>query len=138
MPFLLRCCAVLLSAVLLAGCDAADVVEPEGTYTSTRFVLTPEGEAPVDLLAGGAALALTLRDGGAFTGSLFIPAAFTEPDEGDLDADFAGTYTIVNDAVAFTTDADLFVRDATWTLRGDRLSTTYDAGDAVLSVELER
>lgn len=132
---------VVLMALVSVGCDGAEDEGPAGTYAATRFVVEPDGEGdPLDVLAGGGSLTLTLRDDRTFSGALFVPASIGgEPDEGDLDEAFSGTYTIQGETVTFSTGTDVFVADATWTLRGDRLSTAFEFGDdGVIHVELER
>lgn len=143
---------LLLLTLSAVGCDSTgDDLAVGGDYHATSFTITQDG-TPTDVLAAGGSLDLELDppDGGVgtFRGRLVAPdldgsGGFTEP--------FSGTYAVddrgqegrapgLDALVTFETTADVFVRDATWELRGDRLSTTYpdDEGDDGIAVTLER
>lgn len=119
--------SIMAAAVLmmLAGCGE-EFTGPgglrTGTYVATTFVITPAGEAPIDVLAGGGSLSIVLKAGGATSGTLTIPASITGGAQ--LVASMAGTATITSFTVKFHQEADTFVRDLDWTRAGEVVSVT--------------
>lgn len=99
------------------GPSRADVA---GDYTATTLVITASGQT-INALAAGVTLDVTLNSDGTTTGRLFTPAEFNDPDEGDLDTDLSGTWTLNGNTVTFQQSGDTFVRDLRFTFRNDRL-----------------
>ena len=100
-----------------------------GAYEATSFVA--EG---ADILAAGGSLSLVLDANGTVSGSFFVPASVGGP----LQADMAGTYSISGTSVAFTQEADTFVRDASWIWMNGVLEGSFGTGPGAVSVSLER
>lgn len=124
---------------ILGGCGESTSPEDlPGTYSAVEFSARDNG-ADMDLLAGGATLTISLSANGTTSGTLYVPGG-GEIGE-DLNASMTGTWMYDENTgiVVFDQNADTFVRDAMWSLEGDRLETTfnYDDGDFVAAV-LER
>ena len=94
-----------------------------GTYTAITFRTTSSGII-TDQLATGSSLTITLTANGTTTGRLLVPGG--AEDGGDLDADMAGTWTLMGSTVRFVQTADTFVRDILFTASPNQL-----VGDAV-------
>jgi len=70
---------------------------------------------------------------------MVIPAAYSESGtEETLSLDGTYTYDAGTGAVAFTHDADTFLRDMTWKAAGTTISGTIDLGSATLTATLAR
>lgn len=127
------------SVLLLVACS--DTVEPSdllGTYHATELFGEDQG-VPFDLLDEGGSLTITLAADGTTTGALFLPGV----GEGgsDINASMTGTWTLDQDngIVTFDQAADTYVRDAEWTVEGDRLESTLSlADDDFVTTVLER
>ena len=123
------------SIPLVAACS--DALSPEtlaGTYVATTFTLT--GDVAGDVLAAGGGLTITLNADGTTAGSLFVPASLNEGE--DFNASMVGTFTMVNETITFTQDADTFVRDLTWTVDGSELRGTGTFSGVTITVILSR
>ncbi len=121
--------APLLLLLLLPSCS--DTVEPGdlvGTYHAVELSGEDEG-VPFDFLDEGGSLSITLAANGTTTGTLFLPGA-GEAGE-DINASMAGTWAYDEDTNALTFDqaADTYVRDATWTVDGDRIEGSFESDD---------
>jgi hypothetical protein len=68
----------LLGVVAAGGCST-EPSEVSGTWVATVFNVTPSGEVPIDLLAAGATLTITIDVENMTTGSLEIPAGSRDP-----------------------------------------------------------
>ena len=109
----------------------------DGTYSATIVTLTEAGGS-TDLIAEGAAISLVLTPGGATTGTMTVPAAYSESGEEEI-LSLAGTYTY-DDATGIATfahAADTFIRDTEWHAKGTRLTGTFDGGTYSISATLE-
>ncbi|HEY9382769.1 MAG TPA: hypothetical protein VIP80_04570 [Gemmatimonadales bacterium] len=106
-----------------------------GTYQATLFVVTPTGQAPIDVLAAGGSLSISIAASGATSGTLSLPASVTGG--AALSESMAGTASITALTVHFTQDADTFVRDLTWLRVGTALTVVdQPAGAATFSISL--
>jgi hypothetical protein len=125
-----------LPAVLSCGDETGPNEAIAGTYTASTFTVTPTGEAPQDALAAGASMQIFLASNGTTTGTLTVPPTLTggAPIEASMD----GTFSRAGNTVTFDQLADTFVRDATWTLGTNTLSTTFVASDGTIEVTLTR
>jgi len=94
------------------------VVSAEGgRYPSLRarlpatetFVIAQEGLHPVDYLAGGSTLTISIGEDSTVTGHLFIPATLTGDEP--FEADMAGRAVVTPGRVTFDQTADTFIRD---------------------------
>ena len=120
---------------VLCGCSPP---EPSvaGSYNATRFRFTPAGQATVDALAAGAAIALTLRGNGTTSGSLIVPAGLNGGVAQTLD--LTGTLQFSGSQVTFSHQGDTFLRDVPWTVGTNTLVTNGAAGGVQFDVVLTR
>lgn len=128
-----RIAVAALLALTLAACS--DSTSPEdsvpGSYTATRLMVTDAG-TPVDGLAAGASLHLTLADGGTVSGLLHVPAEFSD-DEVDEDNQLVGTWTL-NPAgtevdFEFTNQDDFVFEDEPWAVGESTLTFSWAGGE---------
>ena len=148
-PNLLRLFAALCCVALIAACGeggssttgisggSAYPATVDGTYSATTVTLTETGGS-TDLIAEGAAISLVLTPGGATTGTMTVPAAYSESGEEEI-LSLAGTYTY-DDATGIATfahAADTFIRDTEWHAKGTRLTGTFDGGTYSIKATLE-
>jgi hypothetical protein len=120
---------------LAAACSNA--LGPEslaGTYVATTFTLS--GGIIGDVLAEGGSLTITLNADGTTTGSLLIPGSLVDGE--DFSASMVGTFTIVNETLTLTQDADSFVRDLTWTVDGSQLRASDTFSGVTVTIVLSR
>lgn len=124
---------VLLVGVLACGESAGpnSTNGVVGSYVATTFTLD-QGGPLIDLLSAGSSLTLTLTSAGSTTGTLFVPASVAGG--ADFLADMSGTYQVVGNTVTFQQNADTFVRDATWSIAGNTLTTTFTSGETITVV----
>lgn len=124
---------VSLSAVLSCGTEPSDVF---GNWVATTFVVTPTGQAAIDLIPSGGTLAINIDEDNFTTGQLNVPAVAGQP---AFQADMAGSAIVTETAVVFQQSADTFVRDLTWT-RGTMVLTVTNqsVGGASYTITLTR
>ena len=108
-----------------------------GTYSATSLALT-QASGTTDMLAAGAAVSLVLTPGGKTTGSMTVPAAYSESGEEEI-LSLNGTYTYdaATGVATLSHAADTFLRDATWQAKGTKLTGTFDGGTYTLTVVLD-
>ena len=115
-----------LAAVALAGCGGDDdpfsptVANVAGTYNATLFTAT-NSTGTLNLLSLGATVHVVLNPDGTTTGHLFVPDIGQE--DGELDADLTGTWTLTGSTVTFSQTADTFIRDVEFTASQNSLET---------------
>jgi hypothetical protein len=127
----------LVVASIPLGAACSDALSPEslaGTYAATTFTLS--GAVVGDVLAEGGSLTITLNADGTTTGSLFVPASLN--DGADFNASLVGTFTIANETLTLTQDADTFVRDLAWTVDGSQLRGSGTFSGVTVTVVLSR
>ena len=109
----------------------------DGTYNATALTLTEPG-GTTDLLAEGVAIALTLTPAGATTGSMTVPADFSESGEDEV-VSLLGTYTYDPDTgiVILAHAADTFLRETTLHAKGTELTGTFDGGTYTITMKLD-
>ena len=133
----LRHAALLCGAVSAIAC-ADDPVVPSpgapGDYAATRLALSIGGP-PVNLLAAGASISLTLAEDHTTSGRLRVPA-FAGSEE--IDESLTGTWRQSNDTVFFAGPADTFIRDVPFLLRGATLVADNTDGTTRLQVTLSK
>ena len=120
-----------LAAVALAGCGGDDnpfsptVANVAGTYNATLFTAT-NSTGTLNLLSLGATVHVVLNPDGTTTGHLFVPDLGQE--DGELDADLTGTWTLSGSTVTFSQTADTFIRDVEFTASQNSLESegTFD------------
>jgi hypothetical protein len=129
-------CAVLLLVTLACGDGFSPTMSTiAGPYTATQLTLRQTGQTPMDLLATGATLTLTLLDG-TTEGQLFVPDA----DEygADITVPLDGTWTLAGKRVTLHLDADTFLTDLELTATEDHLEGEYRGATAVVHVRLQK
>ncbi len=115
-----------LAAVALAGCGGDDnpfsptVANVAGTYNATLFTATGSA-GTFNLLSLGATVHVVLNPDGTTTGHLFVPDIGQE--DGELDADLTGTWTLSGSTVTFSQTADTFIRDVEFTASQNSLES---------------
>src|SRR5919107_6043542 len=125
-----------LAGVLSCG-DETDPNEAiAGSYAASTFTVTPTGGAPQNALAAGASMDIFLASSGTTTGTLNVPATITGG--APIVESMSGTFSLSGSTVTFDQTADTFVRDATWTLGSNTLSTTFAESDGTVEVTLTR
>jgi hypothetical protein len=120
-----------LAAVALAGCGGNDnpfsptVANVAGTYNATLFSATTSA-GMVNLLSLGATVHVVLNPDGTTTGHIFVPDLGQE--DGPVDADLTGTWTLSGSTVTFSQSADTFIRDVEFTASQNSLESegTFD------------
>lgn len=130
---------VYVAALVLAACDtittASAVEMVAGTYTAIEFRLMT-AEDTTDVLKQGGRLHLRLDVDGTVSGELFVPGG--DEDGGDLLEDMAGTWSLKGDVVTFDQDADTFVRDTPFRVRGEELVAEWSDSEGDVRVVLVR
>jgi hypothetical protein len=119
--------AVTLGLVAaLAACGSSDdggfsptVDTVSGSYSADAFTLTTS-TGPIDLLALGSSVTVTLAPNGTTTGRLFVPGG--NEDGSDLDEDLTGTWSLSGSTVTFSQTAATVIRDAEFTATGGLLT----------------
>lgn len=130
-----------LAAVALAGCGGDDnpfsptVANVAGTYNATQFTATGSA-GTVDLLSLGATVHVVLNPDGTTTGHLFVPDIGQE--DGELDADLTGTWTLSGSTVTFSQTADTFIRDVEFTASQNSLESEGTFEDTTLHLALAK
>jgi hypothetical protein len=123
-------------AVLAAACDSTEPGSIAGTYEATSFVVTETGEAPVDVLAEGGGLTITIAADNSTTGTLTIPASLTGGT--DINLSMTGTALRHGDVVHFEQTADSFVRDISWAIEGNNLVGVFTNAGVTVAITLTR
>ncbi len=124
------------------GCGCAPAPAPiTGAWIATQFLVTPTGQAQIDVLAAGGSLTITVEYSQATSGSLSIPASINGGTP--LNASMAGTatYNYNTARTTFTQAADTFVRDLSWQLNGGKTTlsvTNQTAGSASFTITLTK
>jgi hypothetical protein len=109
MRTMIRRGAALCLVLALAACGDDDggfsptVEDVAGSYTATTFTL-----GSVDLLALGATVTATLNADGTTTGRLFVPNG---AEDGDLDEDLEGTWSLSGTTITFSPSASTVLTD---------------------------
>lgn len=130
-----------LAAVALAGCGGDDnpfsptVANVAGTYNATQFTATGSA-GTVDLLSLGATVHVVLNPDGTTTGHLFVPDIGQE--DGELDADLTGTWTLSGSTVTFSQTADTFIRDVEFTASQNSLESEGTFEETTLHLALAK
>lgn len=145
-----RTLAVLVATLALGACgdspsgnDGQEISRAQlsGNYRfskefgATEFKTT-EGGTTTNQLDRGASLSISLAADGTTTGRLVVPGG--DEDGGDLNADMAGTWTLDDGIVNFDQDADTFVRDLPFEVRGTRLVGDRTFGDVRVQMTLAK
>jgi hypothetical protein len=120
MRAMIRQGAALCLAVALAACGDDDgsfsptVEDVAGSYTASAFTL-----GSVDLLALGATVTATLDANGTTAGQLFVPGG---AEDGDLDEDLEGTWSLSGTTVTFSPSASTVLTDVEFAVAPNTLT----------------
>ena len=138
----MRLFAVVLLTLAGAGSSACGSDSPSqasslaGVYTATVFRVTPTGQPPIDVLAQGGTLSITIASDNTASGTLSLPASVAGT---AFSASMAGTVVQTGTTVRFEQTADTFVRDLTFTVVGNTLQATNQvAGAGSFTITLTR
>lgn len=139
-PAILSTVAVLSCNNSLCGCSPVPLNPVAGVWAATQFLVTPTGQAQIDVLAAGGSMTISIFADNSTSGSLSVPASVAGGSP--ITASMAGTASLnsAETEVTFDQAADTFVRDLTW----ERVGTTtlrvsnQVAGSAAFSITLSR
>lgn len=134
----MRLWASVLAAVLVAACSdstAPTMASVAGSYAATTFTVTESG-GTTNILAAGGSISLTLAAAGTTSGRLFVPGG--AEGGGDFDEDLTGTWSLQDSTVTLDHDADTFLRDMTFTVRGQQLVGQETFTDVTVAVVLAK
>ncbi len=128
---------LLVLAAAVSACG--DSNDPNGSavagnYTATTLRVTPSGESPIDVLASGGSLTLTINAQNQVTGTLNIPPSI----DGGLTASMAGTAIVTGNTVQFDQSEDTFVRDLTFSIADSELRADETLSEVRYEVILAR
>ncbi|MCU0633879.1 MAG: hypothetical protein MUE41_03305, partial [Gemmatimonadaceae bacterium] len=133
-----RLAIAFVAATMVTACDEDSVTQVPsvaGTYRATTFQVTPQGQAPIDVLARGGTLELSIASDNSTSGTLTLPASVTGV--AALTASMVGTAVQTGNTVRFQQSADTFVRDISWTVNsGSLVATDQTAGSARFTINL--
>jgi hypothetical protein len=129
--------AILALGILAACGESTASGELAGTYTATKFLVTPTGQSTIDVLAQGGTMSITFGSNSTVSGTLFVPGSVTGG--APMSESMAGTFVRTGDTVEFEQTADTFVRDLTWTVGSTTLEVAnQSAGGASFAITLTR
>ncbi len=129
---------VSLFGIALAACADDPIVPPAGApgdYTATKFALSTSGP-PVNVLAVGASLSLTLAEDHTTTGRLQLPAAVTGG--APFDANLSGSWRQSHDTVFFSGPAETFIAGVPFLVRGAGLTADQTMNGTRLELTLSK
>ena len=130
---------LLASTIACGDDDSQGPAEPAtGEYTAVVFTSTVGGFT-TDHIFEGAAVTLSLLEGGTTAGHAFVPGG--DEGGGDLDLDLAGTWDQNGNEVTLDLDGDFFIEDVVFvhddgllsadeTFQGVRIRITLADGSA--------
>ncbi|TFG45961.1 MAG: hypothetical protein E4H41_03635 [Gemmatimonadales bacterium] len=137
LPILARSFVALSFFLLIAACgdggpsttgvsgNPAHPATVSGTYSATTLLAT-EPTGSTDLIAEGATISIVLTPSGTTTGSMVVPASFSESGEEEILAlDGTYSYNAETGIVTFDHVADTFIRDTSWEVDGDELRGVF-------------
>ena len=117
-----RLAALLLGTLWSAGCVNTQTGAEEtvtGTFVATILTVTLSGGSPVDALAAGGSMHVTVNEDGTTSGSLSLPASVTGGAAVSLNLE--GTAVITGLTVRFNTTADSFMRSVIFSRQSELL-----------------
>ena len=131
--------AIPLAVAAVLGCSDAfkpTIENVAGNY-ALQTLMSTDTAGTTDWMAAGATLTLSLTTDASASGHLHIPGG--AEGGGDLDADMAGTWTLVGGSVVLQQTADTFVRDMTWKpILGGLLAAERSFGGTLVRVQLQK
>lgn len=132
-------CVATIAALACGDSPTEPPASVSGSYTAVKLTVETGGDV-VDMLAEGTELSLVLASDGTTSGTLVIPAAYSESGlEETLALD--GTYEYDRNGMAsvrFEMEADTFIRDILWLVQGRDLNGHLVSGDVSIAAVLRR
>jgi hypothetical protein len=133
----IRTVVPVLSLVAMGiGCDSTEPNPLAGTFVATSFIVTETGEPPMDVLALGGDLTITIAQDNSTSGVLTVPGEIVGGS--DVSLSMAGSAIRTGNTVHFEQDADSFVRDLAWTFSGNTLNASDSDAGVSLAITLTR
>lgn len=141
----LRWTAVAACVAFLPGCSdpsgPAPVSPPAlqlaGSYAASTFIVERPHHLPVDVLANGGNLTLTIAADSTTSGILFAPTGISG--NPSITVSMAGTATLAGTTVTFFQPEETFVRRLPWSLSDSTLSVSHaGVGTTVFTIVLTR
>lgn len=132
-----------LAVLAVTGCGGDDntpfsptVANVAGTYNATLFTVSNDSLGTLNLLSVGATVHVVLNPDGTTTGHIFVPDLGQE--DGAVDADLTGTWTLSGDKVTFSQTSDTFIRDVEFTAAQNSLESEGTFDGATLHLALAK
>jgi hypothetical protein len=134
---------VVFSLVSFAACgDDSTGPTPAsvaGTYDATRIDVTFAGSSqPTDALALGFSAVIVLTAQGTTSGTLVVPAEFTEDGIDDDVIDLTGTFTVSGNTLTFSQGDDILRELPPWTIGNGTLTSVRTDAEGTIEVTLTR
>jgi hypothetical protein len=123
--------AILLP--LVSGCERETVV---GIYQASTFTYTQSGGSPVDALAAGGKINLTVHNDFTTSGTLVVPGSVVMGS--DVSSSLLGNAVVQRDTVTFNLVAESFMRDTPFVFDGKTLTGTRTASGVTVHVVLTK
>lgn len=137
-PRLAFTAALLTMSTAAAGCgDSTSPSGIAGSYTATTFRATGPGSAPLDVLALGTTISLTISSSNATSGTIYIPASLSD-DNIAYTQSLSGTAVRTGNTVRFNQTSDNAVRDLTFTVNGTALQADQTINQTRVELVLTR
>ena len=132
--------AVGPALALASACENSVSITPDelaGNYIATSFLVTPNGEPTVDVLAKGGSLTINIAADSSITGLLSLPAGVLSPQGGT--ANMAGRVTRRTDGnFRFNQSEPTFVSALVWQQYTGALVTTSFLSNTQFQVTLKK
>jgi hypothetical protein len=127
-----------VAALSVAACSGAfepNVQNVSGFYFAQTFTTDSAGESK-DWVGLGATLGLLLNPNRSASGLLILPR-FPNDSAPPIER-LTGTWTLTGNTVRFVDDADTFIRDVTWAVTKNRLSSDTTLDGVTIHIVLTR
>ena len=115
---------IVLGIVMILLICSDDLTNPKDEYVFGKYKVTELSAQGINYLEVGMYFEMELKSDSSFVGYMFVPdtLGLLEDDvEGDQEINFIGTFSGWRDKLNFETDADLYIRDAVWTIEGNKI-----------------
>ena len=117
---------IVLGIVMILLSCSDDSTNPKDEYVFGKYKVTELSAQGINYLEVGMYFEMELKSDSSFVGYMFVPdtLGLLEDDvEGDQEINFIGTFSVWRDKLNFETDEDLYIRDAVWTIEGNKIYT---------------
>ena len=115
---------IVLGIVMILLSCSDDSTNPKDEYVFGKYKVTELSAQGINYLEVGMYFEMELKSDSSFVGYMFVPdtLGLLEDDvEGDQEINFIGTFSVWRDKLNFETDEDLYIRDAVWTIEGNKI-----------------